>query len=135
MNEQWRIWEPSQNLSQQYYIESVCDYIIDFRIVLIEENKKSKLLMTFKDTVGSYRSIDESYIVNVIENLTKQYGTKFYSRWTFFEIKNSDYLKDLSMKSSTISDYRNFRHFVILTSDIMLDIIALREPEIIIQTI
>ena len=131
MTERWTQWKPISNLTSKYCREFIVDSVDEFQVILSEYyNVERKIRVKFKHLVESYRSINESYIIKLIEDLDKKYGTKFYSEWAFFEVKNSDYLKGLSEKSYTISDTRNFRHFVILTFDEILDIISLNEPEI-----
>ena len=132
MQEQWTRWEPIQGLARKYYIDSITDNIDEgFRVVLSESgNAKKTVHVVFRDSVDCYTSTNESYINHLIFSLYERYGDDFYGDWTFFKVLNSDYLKRLSVLSSTISDDAGFTHFVLLASDSMLDIITNYEPEI-----
>lgn len=132
MQEQWTRWEPIKGLAGKYYIDFITDSLDEgFKVILTErDNEKKTVHVIFKDSVDCYTSTNESYINHLIFNLDKDYGPSFYGDWTFFKITNSDYLKRLSVISSTISDDANFTHFVLLASDSMLDIITNYEPEI-----
>jgi len=129
MQEQWTRWEPIAGLSQKYYIESISDTIEGFKILLFDANdREKKILVSFPNSVDAYRSTDESYILLTVSNLDKVYGDKFYGEWTFFKIKNSEYLKWISVQSYSSSDFFNFTHFCFLATDSVVDVVTNYEP-------
>lgn len=131
MTEKWEQWKPISGLANRYYIESISEGINGFQIILSEEdNPAKKALFTFENSVDSYRSTNESFVLKIIDDLDKRYGTDFYAHWSFFKILNSDYLKWLSEKSFGISDSLHFKHLVFFGLDSMLDVITCYEPKI-----
>jgi hypothetical protein len=131
MQEQWIRWEPAKGLSSKYCIESILDNLEAFKIVLHDEHdSRKKIYIIFEGFVGSYKWTDETFRLGTVSFLNKQYGTKFYSEWTFFKVINSKYLRLISEESCSISDSRNLIHLVIIESNSILDIIAASEPKI-----
>ena len=132
MQEKWIRWEPTNNLSKKYYVESISEDIKDkYKILLTNaENNKNKILISWPIGVDAHRSTDESYTLATINFLDNQYGPEFYANWTFFKIENSNYLKWLSDQSYGISDDCNLTHFCILAVDSMIDIINNYDPTI-----
>ena len=129
MEQKWTHWKPVKKLSSKYYIDSIADNLSGFEIFLSErENKNTKIHIIFQDSVDSYRYIDESYVQKTIMYLNKIYGKDFYAHWSFFKVENSDYLKQLSEESDSLSDHIDFIHFVLLLGNSMIDIVATYEP-------
>lgn len=131
MSEQWERWEPIRSLSSKYYIESISDSIKCFKITLCEsDDERKKVEVVFEDSVHAYRSTDESFNLKTINTLDEQYGTKFYSNWTFFKVNNSEYTNWLSKQSYGIADSQPLIHFCLIASDSIVDVIAAYEPKI-----
>jgi hypothetical protein len=132
MQEIWKKWYPTSDVSGGFYIDSVCDdYINGFVVTLSKEDNDQELLkISFPDSVESYKRTDETYYCEFLHNLDAQYGRAFYSDWIFFQVEHSDYLKNLSKESYGISDTRNLKHFVIIAIDSTLDIINTCEPKV-----
>lgn len=131
MIEQWIKWEPLLGLTETYCIDSICDSSDGFTIILSEEkDENKKIVMKFGYSVGSHRQTNEDLSSFVINELCKTYGENFYVNSSFFRVENSNYLKWLSEQSGAISDELQYKHFVIMTSDVILDIAARFEPTI-----
>jgi hypothetical protein len=131
MNEQWVKWEPIKGLSAKYYVESISDGIEEFKIVLVEAyNKKNKVQITIPDSIYAYRSTYESFRLDTLYSIDKQYETKFYSEWTFFKVTNSSYLKWLSEQSYEITDNLHLIHFSILALDSVVDFVDVCDPKV-----
>lgn len=131
MSEQWIKWEPDNDLSPKYYIESITDSLEGFIIILSDNNdKKKKVKVIFKESVHAYRSTDESFRQSTINILDESYGTHFYTEWTFFKVINSEYIQWLSKQSYSIVDSEPLIHFSFLSVDSIIDVIAAYEPQI-----
>lgn len=134
MKENWSQWIPIDNLSKKYYIQSIVDDVNNgFQLLLTDENNEAKnLLISFPHSVNAFRQTNETFTLLTIDYLNKTYSSDFYSQWTFFKIENSKYLGWIAEQSFNIgeSPYYNFTHFCIITSDVILDIIATYEPTI-----
>jgi hypothetical protein len=124
-------WEPIQDLSKEYYIELITDDLNIFCINMLEvKNPKNGIKVIFKDSVEAYRSTDESFRSKLFFDLDKICENDVDS-WTFFKVINSEYLKWLSSQSYGWIDSFNCIHFLFITYDFVLDVVANCEPEII----
>lgn len=132
MQENWARWGPHY-LSPKYYIVAVSDTVRALRIKLINEQETHYIQLIFKGGVDSYERTDETFCLKRTKPVGEKYGLDFYTKWTFFTIYNSEYLRYLSDQSYRFSETINFIHFAILAIDSIMDIIAYEEPKIIIQ--
>lgn len=131
MKEQWAKWEPIKGLSSKYYIDSISDNIKEFRVILSDtQDEKKKVHVVFENSVDAYRSTDESFRLDMLYSIDKQYGTKFYAEWTFFKVTNSQYLTWISEQSFGITNNLHFIHFSFLAVDSVLDILTTYEPKV-----
>ncbi len=97
-----------------------------------EPNKDSKytIKVTFYRLVDAFRRSDKDFYFKMLHDLSSRYGGDFYGNWSFFKITNSDYLKWISEKSCTVSDYLPFQHFCIIGGNEIIDVLAQKEPEV-----
>jgi hypothetical protein len=132
MQENWTQWKPIEDLINNYYIESISDSIDDgVKILLFDaQNKKRKVLISFPNSVDSYRITDESFTYLTIDFLAERYGAKFFHDCAFFKIQDSKYLQWISQQSYGISEKLNFTHFCIIAIDSIIDVIANYEPTV-----
>ena len=131
MEEKWIRWEPIPNLAEKYYVESIIDNTDGLKILLSNNNNsEERVLVSFPDTLRSYRTTCESFLVRTIEDLEENYGSKFYGEWTFFKVRNSKYLDWLKNESEGISEDYLMKHFCLLTIDAMIDIATGSEPTV-----
>lgn len=131
MKEKWNRWEPIKGLSKNYYCESLIDTPDDgFQIRLFDNNNK-KLQISFPDSVEAYRSTDENFIYETLEYLETHYGKEFYENWTFFKVKNSEYLEWIKKQSGGIFEIYQLEHYCIWTVNCRIDIINNYDPKII----
>jgi hypothetical protein len=80
VSEQWVKWEPVQDMSSSYYIDSVSDSIKGFVVTLSDaEDETKKLRVTFEHSVHAYRSTDESLRQKTIFDLNSHYDERFCS--------------------------------------------------------
>ena len=131
MIENWQKWEPINGLAKKYYIDGVIDDFYGFKIKLTNrDNEKSKLIISFNESVWAYRSAEEGLRLLTMENLAQKYGANFYTEWTFFKVLNSDYLNWIFKESYNTAPGSNLMHFCVVAMDDILEIIADYEPEV-----
>lgn len=133
MNEQWIKWEPISGLEGKYDIEKLCDDLNGCEIILVHsQDKNKKVRLTWKNSIHSCTRTDKIFTYKTIASIDTKYGFEFHKNWTFFMVKNSDYLKRLSEESYTLSDqFYGVIHFALITPDSIVDIIPTYEPEVI----
>lgn len=131
IQEQWVRWEPLIGLSTNYNIVSLSDKIEGFEILLSDEaDDNKKIRIFFENSVEAYRSSDETYRLKTFEELDEKYGAKFYAKWSFFRVLNSQYLTWLADQSCGISESRALKHFSFFTTNSIVDVVASYEPKI-----
>ncbi len=131
MQEQWVQWKPVNNLSTKYNIDAISDSLDNFKVELTDYNNgKNKVIVTFENSVDAYRTTDETFRLNCINTLDKQYGPDFYGKWTFFKVTNSKYIQWLSEESCTISDSLPLVHFSFIAANCILDVVTTYEPKV-----
>ena len=126
MIEQWERWEPIAKLSAKYYVESICYHLENLTIVLFDE-ADTKVQVTFKKHIDSYRSVDESFRLSTMHDLSNRYGANFYGDWTFFKVTNSLYVTLLS-KQPCIDATLPLQHFSLITFNSIIDILSVDGP-------
>ena len=133
INEKWTKWIPIEELANKYYISEVCSNIESgFKIKLLEnDNSQQGLIITFPESVWCYRSTDEGIMQDTITILGALYSKDFYSKWTFFKIESSNYLKWIAEESGGLYERWGLQHFCIITDNEILDIIATYEPDVV----
>ena len=133
MQEQWTRWEPIAGLTKKYDIISCHDdYKTGFTIVLCEENDfKKQLHVNWKRSVDAYKKVEERLTIAIIDDLNERSGVGFHCIWSFFKIINSEYFKELSKLSGGLIDCTpGYIHFVVFSSEILLNVITNHEPEV-----
>ncbi len=131
MQEEWIRWVPIEGLIEKYDV----DFLLNGKKGLIirlcqDENKTSKIDIIFENYADAYRHTNESFRIKTVHELAQKYDKKFYGRWTFFKVSNSEYLKWFSEESCEYSNEFDFAHYCILGTDSVIDIIARYEPTV-----
>jgi hypothetical protein len=67
----------------------------------------------------------------MLDSLEKTYTKKFYSDWSLFIVKDSEFLKWFNDESYNIYAAYQINHFVIISGSDIIDILSTYEPEII----
>lgn len=133
MQEEWTRWEPAEGLSGNYNIISCHDdYETGLTIILRDmDDAKKQLRVVWGKSVTAYKKTEERLTVMIVDRLHERYGINFYRNWTFFKITNSKYFQELLEESGGLIDYTPAcMHFVIFSSEILLDVITNYEPEV-----
>lgn len=129
-DEQLIRWEPISQSEGKYYTYRICECIDGLEIIVVHEDIPSKKVsLLFDKPVYAYTSTNETLASHTLNELEDRYGIDFYGDWTFFMIKNSQYIKRLSQESRTLSDTYDLQHFVLITADSITDIISHYEPK------
>lgn len=131
MQEKWKLWQPISTPPEHYNLES-CSTNDDYglQIILIGDLDK-RISITLPGYIGSYRITKETFITDTLIFLENNYDKKFYTQNTFFTIENSEYLEWMKKQVDPIAfEYYKFKHFCILTSDALIDIISDYEPTV-----
>jgi hypothetical protein len=124
MKEVWEKWIPIDNLLDKYYIDCVEDSRKNgFMIRLSSEDEKSNLTMCWDGVVESYRCSEESVLSDLYSNTELNSNTEL-TTWTFFKIKNSEYLDWIHKKSMGIYDTVPLQHFGIIGANSVIDVIS-----------
>ncbi|MER2172572.1 MAG: hypothetical protein ABS938_18300 [Psychrobacillus psychrodurans] len=128
--EHWEKWIPINGLPSKLYNDTLIDnkegIILDFS----DEKNKNKTVVNFEEGVLSYRNTDEGSLLKKLDYLEKQYGTDFYANWTFFKIKNSEYINWFLEESSGIYELNQIEHYVFLTPNDVIEILTTYAPSI-----
>ena len=130
MNEQWIRWEPITGSEGKYYVYKVYNKINELEIVVIhEKNKEKKLRLLFEDKICSYSDTNETLTLQILSNVKEKHGPNFYGDWNFFIVENSEYIKRLSIQSRGSIDAYHPKHFVLMNSDSITDVISCSAPK------
>lgn len=136
MSEIWERWNPielSEKMDKACYAQ-VLD-MNEFEINLIFDNTDNILNIKFLNTILAYQNIDEGKRLRMLEYLSENYDSQFYAEWTLFKIKNSSYLKWFHNESAGVHKNEDVCHYVLLTSNDVVDILSIYEPNVVIKQI
>lgn len=126
----WSKWEPIGGLANKYHLLDIVLNSNGLSIRLINNEEKSKVTIDFKESVWSYRMIDEGFMLLTENHLYSKYGSDFYLNWSFFKVSESDFLNWIATQSFNISTKLHLKQFSILNFDDCIDIVAGYEPEV-----
>lgn len=131
-NEKWLQWKPSElyDLNGNYYLEKISEKYGKFEITLEHTKTKKSIRFIFSNVFVS-RYVEEGLRFILFELLEVKYGVNFYKDWAFFQVQNSDLLQWIHIYSAGTSDMRNIKHFVIMTQEVILDILCASDPQVI----
>jgi hypothetical protein len=120
--EKWEVWRPISNDKCWISIDSM--YIVDNILTLTYDNKKTKkkLRFCFEDGLKSIRFIYELMLL-------RSYIPFDHVESNFYKVLNSRYLNSLGLCSEN-SEVERMTHFVILGSELYIDIIASHDPQV-----
>ena len=123
LNDQWIKWQPLPNVAKLYTLENFVFGIGKFEIVLADAfDPSKKLQIDFEYSAFAYRHTKIEFKEKTLENLRKIHGQDFLD-WTFFKVQNSSYAAWLAKQSCGINSTNDFKHFIFLTQDSILEVI------------
>lgn len=130
MIEQWSKWEPDNKLPDKVYLKRLID---DKNGVLLEftsTDETTIIIVSFGESVVSFRNSDEARRLRTIQFLDKTYGKDFYARWSFFKVNKSSYVKWLNQETDDIYAEYNVEHYVFLAADDIVDVLSTYPPNV-----
>lgn len=132
MNENWQRWIPIIGLAEKYDVIHISNAIErNFKIVLVDEiNKENHIQLIFEKSIDAYRVTYDSFRENTYSKLYEKYGFDFYHKWSFFRVYNSEYIKILYEETGIDINTLQLIHFCILSSELVIDIIANYDPRV-----
>lgn len=122
MNNIWKRWEPKIELKNKYYIDTIKDED-NLIIELSDEVGTEKIIMRWDGCITSYTCTEES-------SRSILYDNNELTKWTFFKVENSQYLKWIEYQSLGIEQGDKLIHYCIIGINSVVDIIARYDPEI-----
>jgi len=129
IKEEWAHWHPANKLDELYWVNLILSENNSLIIKLSSNEKDGKSIqLLFKKGVAAYRYTNESFSLKLCWDLSDKYSNDFYNKWTFFKVRNSDYMNLFLEQSDTYINADNLIHFAILGGDEVVDIIATEEP-------
>jgi hypothetical protein len=131
--EQWERWIPISGLPSKIYNDTFIDSKEGVILEFSDETDKKKIVVKFEGGVLSYRNTDEGSLLKKLNYLDQQYGTDFYSEWTLFKAKNSEYISWFLEESSGIYESNQVEHYVFLTSNDVIEILSTYTPSVVIK--
>lgn len=125
--ENWIKWHPIENLSENYFIETM--YMEDGNLIvnLFCSRTNNRLTFIFKNILA-YRSVEEGYRLTIPNYFTQDTGQNLYGCWTFFKVCNSNYVQWLTEQVSHKINLSQVIHFGIASANCIVDIITCNEP-------
>lgn len=126
--EYWEKWIPIRGLPSTLYNDSLIDNSDGITLEFSDENEQNKIIVKFDGCVLSYRNTDEGSLGKIFKFLDKQYGTDFYANWTFFKVKNSEYINWFHEVSLGMYKSEPIEHYVFLTPDDVIEILSTDSP-------
>lgn len=127
----WSQWRPAKlDLGGNYQTIKIMDEPNGFKILISKVDKAEIVEIIFNKSVWAYRRTSESFRQEIFKDLSLSYGDEFYINWSFFKIERSAYLCWLKLQSCYISDDLNLEHYVIMTLDDVIDVVANYQPQI-----
>ncbi|KXG10247.1 hypothetical protein AT864_00838 [Anoxybacillus sp. P3H1B] len=131
--EHWERWIPINGLPSKLHNDTFVDNKEGIILEFSDEKDKKKIVVKFEEGVLSYRNTDEGSLLKKLNYLDQQYGTDFYSNWTLFKVKNSEYIKWFLEESSGIYEPNQLEHYVFLTPNDVIEILATYTPSIVVK--
>ncbi|WP_427340828.1 hypothetical protein [Caloranaerobacter sp. DY30410] len=131
MNEIWSRWKEELRLPKKLVLDSLIDNIDGLILKFSDEDDEGlQVKVVFEDHVLSYRNRDEGEFLRKFKYLGDTYGDKFYSNWSFFQVKNSEYIQWFNEENFGIHQNEDIRHYVFITVNDVVEILSVYEPKI-----
>ncbi len=129
----WEKWVPVEGIFSRFYIDTIENNTEGVFITLKNNNLKKSIEIIFDGSMYSDCVTQRDGFLKKISELKKKYGTVFCNDWSLFKVENSDYLQWLKEESYGVyagdGEYK-MRHFVILGSNLIFEILAPYEPTV-----
>jgi hypothetical protein len=128
-NETWkRIEVLSVDFSNNYYLISFNYDNNGLKLILKKVRVELYLEIYFDGDISSLRFADEGMRLKLYDQLIEKYGIDFHQKWTFFQAEKSEYLFWLTEQSYGLSNVYEVKHFIVMCTDAIIEIIASYDP-------
>lgn len=123
--DEWNNWIPTTGISMGKY--DIVKMLSDCNgILIVLESKFCILEILFDGYVDAVREFDESSRLRSIEN-HDQYPI---SQWPFYKVKNSSFSEWIEHESYGFISQNNLIHYIFLTEDTFIEVLATYEPKV-----
>ena len=130
MKEKWDIWNPSNLITKDSFLETIAYTNKGIFILFKSLNKeKNKIKLNFYGDVVLYRVCDEGVRLNLYEDLIDAYGKDFMAENKYFIVTNSKLIKWVERESGYL-DVFDLKHFVLTNANSIFDVVAKNYPEV-----
>lgn len=119
--ERWNKLFCGEGLSSKYYVDKIIDSD-KLRIYMSNENDE-KIIFTWDGVI-------ESYICSEEINRNRIYNLPDVTKWSFFEIANSDYINWIVKESDGIMNSNKIHHLCIVGINSIVDVASSFYPTI-----
>lgn len=133
MVENWIRWFPLDNIPEKMHIESLVDDVNGTLLLFKNDDDSIAIRVNFEESILSMRSTDEGRRLRTLHYLTENYGTDFYTKWTFFKVKNSDYVRWFNEETYNMYESYDIEHYVFLSPDDIVEVLSTYEPDVVMK--
>lgn len=127
--EEWIKPERFDIPKDEYVVTGLCQDTEVLRIKLESERYAVEIL--FDGIPVMFQEAVEGMRMNTWGSVQERYGDRYYFRYVFFfEIKNSKLVKWCIKESCGFYNENELKHFCIVTSEEMIDVVSTFEPEV-----
>jgi hypothetical protein len=135
---EWKPWAPKENINNLMIAKS--SFISDKGLILGFEDKAhtKNVFIEFKKGFLSVRESDEFCYEKSFESLSSylhQIGHSKKEHGYLFILEKSDYIDWFIKQSLRTYDQKEIKHYVIITDDVISEILSTEAPEIVIKRI
>ncbi|KIO77239.1 hypothetical protein TH53_10335 [Pedobacter lusitanus] len=124
-SENFKKWEPINNIPSELFLDSITDDHNGLAIALRGEDSDDMIFIQFGLFVLSYQSTTETCI---LKNLDDHLVLK--SAWPLFICDDSNYIDWLVKQSYKIIENEPKSHYVIKHADGIIDIVSTKAPDV-----
>ena len=125
--DQYKKWEPIENLPDVLYCEEVHDDIEGFRVLLRGEEVSSPTLRILFHKVLLFRNIDELHLMATWRRLGE---VEAMEESSLFIVENSSLFELFQKESDGIFEGKEIVHYAIYTPNDCLEIISEGKPKV-----
>lgn len=128
--EEWERWFPTNDIPSVIYNDKLIDDDNGITIKFSNEYDTKNIIVAFDGNVLSYRNTDEGSLLKKIDFLDDRYGTKFYSEWSLFKAKGTDYINWFLEESSGIYKAEEVQHYIFVTPHDVIEVLSKDPPNV-----
>lgn len=124
------VWEKSKGFGRKYDIFEVLEDFNGLKLKLYNVDKEEQIELVYDSMVCTYKSVDESFWINIFNTISNTYGSSYITQNTFFEVTESSYAIEIEKGTCGAVSAEKLHHLKIIAANSIFDIIAFKEPRI-----